>query len=1022
MNPIPFLHSAAGWRVRLLARACARSAGLALLLLLLCMAPLLASPLQRWEAFTAVRGHSVGSGEHGLALRHTTAVAEDAAGRVWIGQYSALNRLDGDIMRRYVRDTEPLLAEGYIHQVLPLPNGDVLIGGDREGVLYWEARSDTLRAVALADGRRLTRINALVPARDGGFWVASEQGLYAMQANADLLQPVPASGLEGTASRRVFDVREMDDGTLWLAAQPGLYRRAPGATGWEPVALDDAAMQARLRSEPAWRLARDDRGRLWVGLMRQGVTVLDGRGGAAAPAGLDGEQGLHAGTTVRSLFWDAPRQRMLVGTDGEGLMQVDAAVTTARRLAVNLSVFTGGRKFHVRSLAAGRDGRIWAASDRGVFHFDPAPAALREIDASLPGRDPYEAPVMGRSAHVDTRGRLWLGQTAGNIQVLDPASGQRHHIQLPAPLDNSAVAALVDDGQGRVWAIGQGVARIDAHSLRVLPWTDGPLSARRHYTGLATDGQRMWLTHHEGLLEVDLDGRVLRRMDDLSRGLLTTRLDALAWRPGQLWVGSSEGVHVVDLAQWQARAVPADTRQPDSFRATASLLADDDGIWVGSLGGVARGLGDAPASLTTVVDTQGSEVRGLLDDGNGGMWLSVDERAARLRWRDRHGNTLPVTVRHGLHPDAVFYRGGLARTADGLLVAVSDTGALLLDPQALGQSAPPAVDLSPHLFEVSLDGQRLPADRLPGPERALHLHHDVERLVIAFSAVDYTGGKLRQYSYRLEGLDSRWNTVSGIEPMVFYSRLPAGQYTLSLRTTSQEFPGQAWITQIPVVVHPAWYQTGWSRLALAMLLALLLYGLYRYRTRRVRRRQQRLEAMVAQRTRDLEQANARLAQLASEDGLTGLLTRRRALELMALRHQQLQHGGQDAVLLLDLDNFKLINDTHGHLAGDAVLRQTAQRLRQALREGDIIARYGGEELLVVLPDTPPPQARALAEALLQALRQAPVDHQGVAIAVRASLGLGMMTAGQGLQTALAQADAALYRAKAQGRDRVCSAP
>ena len=175
-----------------------------------------------------------------------------------------------------------------------------------------------------------------------------------------------------------------------------------------------------------------------------------------------------------------------------------------------------------------------------------------------------------------------------------------------------------------------------------------------------------------------------------------------------------------------------------------------------------------------------------------------------------------------------------------------------------------------------------------------------------------SGGKLRQYSYRLEGLDSRWNTVSGIEPMVFYSRLPAGQYTLSLRTTSQEFPGQAWITQIPVVVHPAWYQTGWSRLALAMLLALLLYGLYRYRTRRVRRRQQRLEAMVAQRTRDLEQANARLAQLASEDGLTGLLTRRRALELMALRHQQLQHGGQDAVLLLDRSSAttKGVRDCH----------------------------------------------------------------------------------------------------------------
>jgi len=160
----------------------------------------------------------------------------------------------------------------------------------------------------------------------------------------------------------------------------------------------------------------------------------------------------------------------------------------------------------------------------------------------------------------------------------------------------------------------------------------------------------------------------------------------------------------------------------------------------------------------------------------------------------------------------------------------------------------------------------------------------------------------------------------------------------------------------------------------------------------------------------------RLAHLAERDALTGLYNRRALLDLAerAVGQQALL-----AVLMIDLDHFKTINDRYGHAAGDAALRQFAERLSQSCRRGDLVGRYGGEEFCVVLPGATASVAQRVAERLRAAMAAEPVSFGQQQIAVTISVGLACQRPElDGLEPLLAAADSALYQAKRRGRNRV----
>ncbi|MDY0976902.1 diguanylate cyclase [Massilia sp. CFBP9012] len=211
----------------------------------------------------------------------------------------------------------------------------------------------------------------------------------------------------------------------------------------------------------------------------------------------------------------------------------------------------------------------------------------------------------------------------------------------------------------------------------------------------------------------------------------------------------------------------------------------------------------------------------------------------------------------------------------------------------------------------------------------------------------------------------------------------------------------------PLRHPPAVEAMNFGYLAAALLSTALLSSEMTKLRRRMKRKKQ-----------ELEQALETIRTLATIDELTALANRRHMNELLCAEERRQPPGTGSCVALLDIDFFKQVNDLHGHALGDTVLREFASAARGALRANDTLARWGGEEFLLLLPDAAPHDARQVLERMANHVHALRVEGLDPARRISFSAGLAARRTGEPFTEAISRADKALYRAKAAGRDRV----
>jgi diguanylate cyclase (GGDEF)-like protein len=281
--------------------------------------------------------------------------------------------------------------------------------------------------------------------------------------------------------------------------------------------------------------------------------------------------------------------------------------------------------------------------------------------------------------------------------------------------------------------------------------------------------------------------------------------------------------------------------------------------------------------------------------------------------------------------------------------------------------------------------------------------------------------------YRLHGFDAEWKEA-GKEREAVYNNLLPGQYLFEFEEATSSNGRGSVIESFPILVTAPYGKGAWLESLCTILLLVLILALHKLRVGRLVRRTKKLEETVSQTRAELVlavetagDAQKALKEQALKDSLTGLWNRR---AIFAMLEKELHRAQRDnlpiTLVMIDMDHFKKINDTYGHPAGDAVLREAANRLFDVMRPYDFAGRYGGEEFLIVLPSCSARTGMQRAEDFRRAIADSPVPTALGPLPVTCSLGVAAYEEAMPPEELIHRADEALYRAKRQGRNCVCT--
>ncbi len=972
-----------------------------------------------WAPFKAPWFDKVGI-DDGLPHSVTTALAQDSRGLMWIGSMGGLVRYDGYRMQVFgLRSRHGTgLPDAYVRCLLALPDGSLLVGTNAGGLTRFDPATDSFRPYPIGPGGTDRKIYALASDRAGGIWIATDTGLDHLDLRSGTIRPV-ATG--EAASPRNFSVLQDRHGDLWLGNNNGLFVRYAGSQRFVRPVTPEPLAASLLRSQ-IWAIHEDAQGRLWVGSGQLGSAYRDRGGNWHDLGGSSGHPDGALQPTVRDIL-DVGTDSVWIATDGGGILTWTAGSTRLQVLRHDQAVASSLPGNSVRALLADRSGNLWAATDLGAAHMDPAACTAFAVLASPLEKNALSDPNV-HSVFVDSRKRVWLGEGAGHIDLIDLAHGTMNHLHLGGAQAQRDVQSFAETADGTIWVGTQGLASINPGTLAI---RDEALPAlgSEPVLSLLRDGDHLLIGTYEGTFRYDTRTHTLEhwrhvRGDPASLASDTVRQITRVGLDD--WFSTTHGISIRNNGSSRGefrnlRHVPSDPASlPQDY--VGSIARDSLGrLWVSTFGGL--GVVDSlapgkPPRFRTVGLQQGlasDKVNAVLADDRGRIWASISSGIAMID--SRSGAIANLGSRDGLHITSYFNIA--AAVAPGGDLLFGGLGGLTVIrpylPETTAMPAPLAIT------EATLNGEAIPFGKLPHDGQTLTLQRGARNLRVDFSLLDYQAPAETSYSYRMDGLDQGWNEVPrGSLPSAIYTNLPHGAYLLQMRAATRGLHPHIIQSKLIIKVTPQWYETALARLLTFALLLALIALLVHLRTRYLQRQAIRLQRRVDEQTQSLRAANQRLDELAGTDDLTGVCNRRRLLELASSVCADAGTGPL-SIALLDLDHFKQINDTHGHQTGDAVLRAAARVIQQQCRQGDLFGRFGGEEFMLCLPDTPLSSAMEIAERIRGTLAQHRIIQDDQPIRVTACLGVATLRAGESIQQALSRADKALYEAKRSGRNR-----
>jgi len=439
-----------------------------------------------------------------------------------------------------------------------------------------------------------------------------------------------------------------------------------------------------------------------------------------------------------------------------------------------------------------------------------------------------------------------------------------------------------------------------------------------------------------------------------------------------------------------------------------SIFFDQDKIWVATLGnGLFLYENNNWEKITEDDGFPSDNLWSIAKDDLGFLWIGSNKGIIMYA----KGYSCLYNTNDGLKGDEATL-SGILKTRDGNIWFGITNGALKLNPYKIEPNMNP-----PNLYFEKVETDK----RVLVPKDEIYLKPSEKRISIYFNGLSFQDEKEIYYSYRLYPLEGWSKPIQ--ERKVVYANLKPGSYSFQIKSCNA-----SWIwNNEPITLHinktPYFYEkTSFKILSISFLL-FIFYLFFKIRTRAIHKEKERLEKTVNEKTKELQEKLKELYILSTTDFLTKVFNRGHFEKLLREEIKRAKRENKTLGLaILDLDHFKDLNDEFGHSVGDDMLVEFGKILKNTFRTTDIIARYGGDEFVILFVSTEPEGCIQRLKTLMEKVKGFVYESEEKKVQLSLSVGITFVSFEEGknidIATITRKADNALYEAKNKGRDSI----
>jgi diguanylate cyclase (GGDEF)-like protein len=938
--------------------------------------------------------------QDGLSQVTVSDIVEDNIGFMWFATQNGVNRFDGYNFVQYKKDKN-LDGSGpigdFVYKLAVNRDSGDIWAASSSGISRYEHKSDRFFHYPLIDskGQQHHFVATVVYDRTGQLWAGTNLGLFKFQETTNSFVHIKFSN---NINFRVQDIQQDINGVIWLATNQGLY----GFKEAEPLYT-----VADLKNVEVTDIELIDQHKIWFSTNGKGIYVKDDTADSEHIIRPLTTSSLELSRRAISSIKQLRNGDIWISTlDGLTITRLELnSVTTNLKHNTDTSSLLSSS--HMTRTYESRSGLIWQGTwTSGFSKFDPNSLQFKTLNAG--------GTKTTRGMANDAIGNIWFGtpeglwKRDGNGEVTGPWTFENELNDSNFLEENGIMSIAYANTNNKIW-IGtrSGLAYLTENQKSIKYVTN--IHGSMIYTLSTDDIGNVWVgDFNNGLFYVD--GTTHQVLNHWKMGSINKILVDTA---GFAWAGTMEGLirvnkHTGELLNLYSLDRKPSQRSPRGV--TWISKSQQDHYWIGAQGsGVMRLRFDeqlqeftfqqvAPKSHLSTLS-----IGGIEQDTNGNIWASTTEGIAEL------DPTLRVPEyfngNNGAKNEGYYINNSLTN-ADGAIFFGSPTGITYFQPADVVQSdwRPPIVFTKLSVLDKpisirSADDETFPLKSAIYQAKEIILQPQDNVFSIEFSALDLSAPESNQYAFKLEGFDTTWNSAKSRNRVATYTNLDAGSYKLLVKGTNKDGVWSDRIGQIIITVVPPWWLTTWAKILWITTVLAVLISFYRWRAF----------------------AFKKLLTLSTIDDLTGLKNRRDFRNNALQESSRFERGGAPfCILLVDIDYFKQVNDVNGHACGDKVLVETGQLMKNQIRQQDLLARWGGEEFIMMIVETKIEQAQQIAEKIRLGIYQNIVEFEGQDIRISVTIGVSQINPAEKLDDCINRADNNLYLGKKDGRNNVAA--